>query len=137
MLNKAILIGRLGRDPELRYTASGTPVANFSVATTERYKDKAGEKQERTEWHQITAWRKLAEIASQHLSKGSLIYLEGRLRTEEYEKDGQKRRATKIEADTIRFLDTKRKPDELVAGLDEAEPAKEAELVITDDDIPF
>src|SRR6202035_5418906 len=102
-VNKVILVGRLGRDPETRYTGGGQAVANFSMATDESYKDKNGERQKRTEWHKIVVWSKLAEIAQQYLKKGSLLYLEGRLQTREWQdKEGQKRTTTEIVATNFR-----------------------------------
>jgi single-strand DNA-binding protein len=104
-VNKVILVGRLGRDPETRYTGGGQAVANFSVATDESYKDKNGERQKRTEWHKIVVWSKLAEIAQQYLRKGSLLYLEGRIQTREWQdKEGQKRTTTEIVATNFRML---------------------------------
>jgi len=104
-VNKVILVGRLGRDPETRYTGGGQAVANFSMATDESYKDKNGERQKRTEWHKIVVWSKLAEIAQQYLKKGSLLYLEGRLQTREWQdKEGQKRTTTEIVAANFRML---------------------------------
>ena len=98
-VNKVILIGRLGADPEVRYTTEGSSVASFRIATTETWKDKSGSKQERTEWHSIVAWRRLGEIAGEYLKKGSLVYIEGRIRSREYEaKDGTKRKVFEIEA---------------------------------------
>jgi single-strand DNA-binding protein len=106
MLNKAMLIGRLGADPEVRYTQSGTPVASFNIATTERWTNKDGEKQERTEWHRIVAWSRLAEVCQEYLSKGKLVYIDGRLRTRQWEdKDGNRHRATEILAQTMQMLD--------------------------------
>ena len=105
-VNKVILIGNLGRDPELRYTQSGQAVANFSLATSENWNDKSsGERVERTEWHRIVAWGKTAELCSQYLSKGRTVYVEGRLQTREYEdKEGIKRRVTEIVANNVTFL---------------------------------
>lgn len=104
-VNKVILVGHLGRDPEVRYSPSGAPVCTFSVATTERWKDKSGEQKELTQWTNIVAWNKLAEIAGEHLRKGSQLYLEGRLQTREYtDKQGVKKYVTEVIADTIRFL---------------------------------
>jgi single-strand DNA-binding protein len=105
MVNKVILVGRLGRDPELRYTQGGQPVANFTLATNERWTSKDGERQERTEWHRIVAWGKLAELCGEYLSKGRQIYVEGRLQTRDWEdKEGNKRQTTEINAGTIQFL---------------------------------
>jgi single-strand DNA-binding protein len=104
-VNKAILVGRLGRDPETRYTGGGQAVANFSVATDYSYKDKNGERQKRTEWHKIVAWRQLAEICQKYLKKGSLVYIEGRIETREWQdKEGQKRYSTEIIANEMRML---------------------------------
>ena len=104
-VNKAILIGNLGADPELRYTASGTAVAGFNMATTERYKDKNGELQERTEWHSIVCWGRLGELANEYLKKGRSVYIEGRIQTRNYEdKDGIKRYRTEIVALQMQFL---------------------------------
>jgi len=108
MVNKVILIGNLGRDPELRYTQGGVSVCNFTVATSERFTDKQGEKVEKTEWHRIVAWAKTAELAAQYLSKGSKVYLEGSLQTRDWEdKDGHKRQTTEINARSIQFLTPK------------------------------
>jgi len=104
-VNKVILVGRLGRDPETRYTGGGQAVANFSVATDESYKDKAGERQKRTEWHKIVVWGKQAEIAQQYLKKGSLIFIEGRIQSREWQdKEGQKRTSFEIVASNFRML---------------------------------
>ena len=100
-LNKVILIGNLGRDPETRYLPNGDAVANISVATTDTWKDKNGEKQEKTEWHRVTLYRRLGEIAGEYLKKGSQVYIEGRIEYREYEKDGQKRYSTDIIASEI------------------------------------
>ena len=104
-VNKVIVLGRLGQDPELKHTAGGSPVTNFSVATNESWTDKQGQKQERTEWHRIVVWGKLAELCAQYLSKGREVYLEGRLQTRSWEdKQGQKRYTTEIQANTVQFL---------------------------------
>lgn len=107
-LNKVMLIGNLGKDPELRYTSSGDAVANFSIATGESWKDKDGNKQERTEWHNIVAWKKLAEICGEYLKKGKKVYVEGRLQTRSYDdKEGVKRYVTEIVADQMLMLGDK------------------------------
>ncbi|MEX0823962.1 MAG: single-stranded DNA-binding protein [Balneolaceae bacterium] len=107
-LNKAMIIGRLGADPEVRYTQSNTAVATFSVATTEKYKDRNGELQENTEWHRVVAWGRLAEICQEYLKKGSLAYFEGPIQTNEWEdKDGQKRYTTEIKALNMQMLDSR------------------------------
>jgi len=104
-VNKVILVGRLGRDPETRYTGGGQAVANFSVATDETYKDKAGDRQKRTEWHKIVVWGKQAEIAQQYLKKGSLVFIEGRIQSREWQdKEGQKRTSFEIVANNFRML---------------------------------
>ena len=102
-LNKVQLIGHLGGDPDIKYTQSGTPVANVSLATTEQW-TKDGEKQTRTTWHKIVAWRKLAEIVGEYCKKGQLIYVEGKLQTDEWEKDGQKHYTTKVVIDQMIML---------------------------------
>ena len=99
MINKVILIGNLGSDPELRYTQSGTPVASFRVATTERWKGQDGQMQEQTEWHSVVTWKRLAEICGEHLRKGLRVYIEGKLQTREWEKDGVRRYTTEIVVD--------------------------------------
>ena len=104
-INKAILIGNLGRDPELRYTQNGQAVVNFSLATSENWMDKGGERQERTEWHRIVAWGKTGELCAQYLSKGRTVYIEGRIQTRDWEdKEGLKRQTTEINATTVQFL---------------------------------
>ena len=103
-LNKVILIGNLGRDPETRYLPNGDAVANISVATTETWKDNSGEKQEKTEWHRVTLYRRLGEIAGEYLKKGSAVYIEGRIEYREYEKDGVKRYSTDIIASEMKML---------------------------------
>ncbi len=104
-VNKVILIGNLGRDPELRYTQGGQAVANFSLATTERFSNRDGDRQERTEWHRVVAWGRTAELCAQYLAKGRSVFVEGRLQTREWEdKEGQKRRTTEITALTVQFL---------------------------------
>ena len=108
MVNKAILIGNLGGDPEVRYTQSGTAVANFSVATKEKWKDKDGQLQEQTEWHKIVAFARLGEICGEYLSKGSKVYIEGRIQTRQWEdKDGNKRYTTEIVAREMKMLDSR------------------------------
>ena len=107
-VNKVILIGRLGQDPESRFSADGTQVANFSLATSEVWKDKLGEKQEKTEWHRCVAWRKTAELIVQYTQKGSMLYVEGKLQTRSWDdKDGVKRYTTEIVINTIEFLSSK------------------------------
>lgn len=132
MINKAILIGNLGRDPEQRYTQAGKAVTSFSIATTERWKDKEGQQQEQTEWHNIVAWDRLAEICSEYLSKGSRVYIEGKLQTRKWQdKDGSDRYTTEIVAKEMKMLtprsETEGRPAEHSFG---APP-------ITENDVPF
>jgi single-strand DNA-binding protein len=104
-VNKVILIGNLGKDPELRYTPSSQPVASFSLATTERWNDKNGQRQERTEWHNIVVWGKLGELCNQYLKKGRSAYIEGRISTRSWDdKDGNKKYRTEIVATQVQFL---------------------------------
>lgn len=108
-VNKVILVGRLGKDPETRYTGSGQAVCNFSLATDESYKDRNGERQKRTEWHRVVVWAKLAEICQQYLKKGSLVYIEGRIQSRQWDDKttGQKRYATEIIANGMKMLGSK------------------------------
>lgn len=107
-VNKVILVGRLGQNPEVRYTPSGAAVANFSLATNESWVDKAGQKQDRTEWHRIVVWGKSAENCSQYLTKGSQAYVEGRLQTRQWQdKEGQTKYTTEVQAQTVQFLGSK------------------------------
>ncbi len=111
-LNKALIIGNLGRDPEMRYTQSGSAVTNFSVATNRRWAGRDGEQHEETEWHNIVAWGKLAEICNEYLSKGSSVYIEGRLQTRQYEdREGITRRTTEIVALEMQMLDRRSRSD--------------------------
>ena len=130
-VNKVILIGNLGADPELRYTASGTAVAKFRIATSETFTDRQGARQERTEWHRITAWGKLAEICGQYLSKGRQVYIEGRIRSDTWEQEGVKRYSYEIVADVMRMLGPGRGERETEA------PFEPPEGGVPDDDIPF
>jgi|SRR6185437_10842486 len=149
-VNKVILVGRLGRDPETRFTGGGQAVANFTLATDSTYKDRSGERQKKTEWHRIVVWSKLAEICQQYLKKGSLIYIEGRLQTREWEdKSGQKRSTTEIVASEMRMLGSRSEGAAAGAGggggaSHAAEPDVMAsddtgghEPNISDEDIPF
>jgi single-strand DNA-binding protein len=132
-LNKVMLIGHLGKDPELKYTEKGTAYCNFSIATDESYKDENGNKVDRTEWHNIVTWRKLAEICQQYLKKGSKIYCEGKLQTDSYEKDGIKRYSTKIVMTDMSMLDSKGSADKVSdQAVKPAEPTAGEE-----DDLPF
>lgn len=103
-VNKAILIGNLGKDPEVKFLPSGGAVCNLSIATNETWTDKDGQKQERTEWHRVVVFGKTAEHCGEYLSKGRQVYVEGRIQTREYEKDGSKRYSTEIVASTVQFL---------------------------------
>ena len=104
-VNKVILVGRLGQNPEVRYTPAGSAVANFSIATNEAWTDKSGQKQERTEWHKIVTWGKTAELCGQYLAKGRQVYVEGRLQTRQWQdKEGQTRYTTEVQAQTVQFL---------------------------------
>ena len=146
-VNKVILVGNLGRDAELRYTPGGAAVAKFSLATTETWNDKSGQKQERTEWHNIDIWGKQAETLTEYLRKGKQVYVEGRLQTDEYtDKEGVKRKSTKVRGDRIVLLgggggrgggggsyardESSHAPVPAAAGEAPSEP-------LTDDDIPF
>jgi single-strand DNA-binding protein len=104
VVNKVMIIGRLGRDPEVRFTQGGQAVCNFSVATTEYWKDKAGDKNEKTEWHKIVVWGKTAEFCGEYLKKGRQVYVEGKLQTREWEKDGEKKYTTEIVAQTVQAI---------------------------------
>ena len=141
-LNKVMLIGHLGRDPEVRYTQSNQPVCNFSVATTENWKDQSGEKQERTTWHRITVWGRQAESCAEYLRKGRPVYIEGRIQQREYEdRDGNKKQVTEIVAERVQFLGGKSEEQERGSGYggksrgDEADPPPLQEM--SDDSIPF
>ena len=139
-VNKVILIGNLGRDPEVRYTKSGTAVANLNLATSESWKDAQGERQERTEWHRVVAWDKLAEIAKEYLSKGKQVYIEGRLQTRSWEdKDGNKRYTTEIRTTRMVLLGGR---DGGGQSRDEGPPVPEEDygrepFKATDEDVPF
>jgi single-strand DNA-binding protein len=112
-VNKAILLGNLGRDPEMRYSASGDAIASFSIATTETWKDKGGQKQEKTEWHRITAFGKLAEIAGEYLKKGSSVYVEGRIQSNEYtDKEGVEKVSYGVVIDKLQMLGGKQADSE-------------------------
>lgn len=140
-VNKVILIGRLGRDPEIRSTPSGSTVCRFSIATDERYTDRSGEKQERTEWHNIVAWDKLADICGQYLRKGKLVFIEGRMRTDSWDdkETGQKRYRTEIVAREMQMLD-RRGDDEsgsyATVGAAKGQTAT-ATQIAEDDEVPF
>ncbi|MBP5296238.1 MAG: single-stranded DNA-binding protein [Bacteriovoracaceae bacterium] len=155
-INKVILIGRLGQDPELKYTPSGQAVTTFSLATSENWTDKGGQKQERTEWHRIVVWGKSAENCSKYLAKGRQVFVEGRLQTRSWDKEGQKHYTTEIVANTIQFLGSRGDnastgdapsagvnpssnfgPSPDVANENQNVAAQGADLNFTADDIPF
>ena len=137
MINKAVLLGRLGKDPEVRYTPEGAMVTNFNLATDEQWKDKNGEKVQKTEWHKIVTFGKLAEICGNYLVKGKLVYIEGRIQTRSWEdKEGVKRFTTEIVANDMKMLDSKGqgKDSQMPAGAAAAHSAPPAEDL---SDIPF
>jgi single-strand DNA-binding protein len=135
-VNKVILVGNLGRDPELRYTASGTAVANFTMATSERWSDPSGEKKERTEWHRIVVWGKQAEIVGEYLRKGKQVYVEGSLQTREWtDREGQKRTTTEVRAQRVQMLGRADDRAEVPAAGGAAQVAEPDQPF--DDDIPF
>ena len=135
-VNKAILIGRLGRDPEVRYTHNGEAVANFSIATDEQWKDKNGERQTRTEWHNITLYRKLGEIAGQYLRKGGLVYIEGRIQSRKYTgKDGVERTAYEIIGNEMKMLGSKSENASSQESQNQAPPRKQERRAAPVDDI--
>jgi len=135
-VNKVILIGNLGRDPEVRSTASGIAQATFSIATSERWDDKdSGEKRERTEWHKIVAWRRLAEICGSYLKKGSQVYIEGKLQTRKWtDQDNNERYTTEIIAQNLQILGS---PSQQGGGYSQNFSLPEEPSDVPDDDIPF
>jgi single-strand DNA-binding protein len=139
--NKIIMVGNLVRDPELRYTAQGTPVCSFSIATNERRKDKNGEMQDHTTWFRITLWNRLAETASQYLAKGRQVYIEGRLRVEEYiDRDGKPRHSLEVFATDMQFIGSRNDdtPYEKAASASaSSSPAADSQPDLSDEDIPF
>ncbi len=141
--NRVVLVGNVGKDPELRYTASGVPVATFSLATSEMWKDKDGQQRERTDWHSIVAWSKLAEIIQEIVKKGSRILVEGKIQSRFYEKNGEKRSVMEIVADNVLILDGRKSSDDALhavhgngAGNTSAE-ASDFVVAPSDDDLPF
>jgi len=136
-VNKVILLGNLGRDPEVRFTQGGTPVANFTMATTDRWSDPSGEKKEKTEWHRVVVWGKQAEIAGEYLRKGRPVFVEGSLQTREWtDREGNKRYTTEVRAQRLQLLG---RPDDRgpSAGAAPAEEAVEPSGGFAEDDIPF
>jgi single-strand DNA-binding protein len=138
-VNKVILVGNLGRDPELRYTQSGSAVTNFTLATNEKWRDKDGNNQERTEWHRIVVWGRSAENCAQYLQKGSSVFIEGRLQTREWEdKDGNKRSTTEINAMSVQFLGNRGGGGGAKGGPASNDPGpSDADQGPMGDDIPF
>lgn len=137
-LNKVMLIGHVGQDPEVKYLPNGDAVANFSLATSKSWKDQRGNKQERTEWHACTVWRKLAEVVGQYVHKGLKLYVEGELQTRSWEQDGVKRYKTEIVVQSLQMLDSKRDGDQRPAtSAAQAQPPAPASFDNFDDDIPF
>jgi len=140
-INKVILVGRLGNDPEVRYTQDGSAVASFSIATSDEWKDKeTGDKKERTEWHRIVAWRKLGEICGEYLSKGRQVYVEGKLQTRSWEKDGVTRYTTEIVASDVQFLGGRESGNtspQSQYGSKETDASGPSGSGPQDDDIPF
>jgi single-strand DNA-binding protein len=137
-VNKVILIGNLGKDPEIRYTPSGQAVATFSIATTDKWRDKEGQTQERTDWHNIVLWGRQAELAKEYLRKGRPVYIEGRIQTRSYEdKEGVKKWVTEIIAQRMQFLGGR--PDDS-GGRDSSVPPPpdmSPDISSDDDDLPF
>ena len=141
-INKVIIVGNLGQDPEIKYTAGGAAVTTLSIATSDSWKDKdSGMDQERTEWHRVVLWRRLAEIAGEYLKKGSKVYIEGQLQTRKWEQEGQTRYTTEIIAKDMQFLDsrgssntstTQKSPE-----MNDQSAADVPDSAIEDDDIPF
>jgi single-strand DNA-binding protein len=146
-VNKVILVGRLGKDPEVRNLDNGATVANFTIATSESYKDRTtGEKKEITEWHNIVLWRGLAEISQKYLHKGDMIYIEGKLRTRSWEKEGITRYTTEVVADNMTMLSTRGSGGGSGGGYSSGEPARQSTERTPDfsasadsstDDLPF
>ncbi len=136
-VNKVILIGNLGRDPEVRHLEGGVSVANFPIATTESYKDKSGNRVEQTEWHNIVMWRGLAEVAEKYLKKGMTIYVEGKLRTRSYDKDGQKHYRTEVLSDNMTILSRKDDTRKDAEGTSSAEAPPLRSEGGSNDDLPF
>lgn len=137
-VNRVILVGNLGRDPEVRYMPSGDPVANVSIATTETWKDKSGQKQERTEWHRVVFFGKLAQIVAEYLKKGSQVYIEGSIRSRKWQdKEGQERTTVEIVADRMQMLGSRQGAGAAAAEEEEYLPSRSAPFSPPEDDIPF
>ena len=141
-INKVILVGNLGQDPEVKYTAGGAAVTTLSLATSESWKDKdTGSDQEKTEWHRVVLWRRLAEIAGEYLKKGSKVYIEGQLQTRKWEQDGQTRYTTEVVGRDMQFLDSRGSSSSDSSSYDDINQDMSSQNLpdsgITDDDIPF
>ncbi len=137
-LNKAMIIGRLGKDPDVRYTQSNTAVANMSIATSERYKDKSGEWKEKTEWHKVVAWGRTAEVCQEYLKKGSLVFIEGSLQTNKWEdNDGNTRYTTEIKTFRMQMLDSKNSSNGNQGGNQPVSSNVDLNDEDIDDDLPF
>jgi single-strand DNA-binding protein len=137
-VNKVILIGRLGADPEVRYTGGGTAVTNFRMATSRTYNNKQGERVDETEWHRCVAFGRTAEVCGEYLHKGSQIYLEGRLRTRDWEdKDGNKRYTTEILIDRMQMLGSRGEREQAAAAPGGEDPFNKLPDDVPDDDVPF
>ena len=141
-INKVILVGNLGQDPEVKYTAGGAAVTTLSLATSESWKDKdTGSDQEKTEWHRVVLWRRLAEIAGEYLKKGSKVYIEGQLQTRKWEQDGQTRYTTEVVGRDMQFLDSKGSSSSDSSSYEDINQDMSSQNLpdsgITDDDIPF
>lgn len=140
-INKVILVGNLGQDPEVKFTAGGAAVTTLSIATSESWKDKeSGTEQEKTEWHRVVLWRRLAEIAGEYLKKGSKVYIEGQLQTRKWEQEGLTRYTTEVIARDMQFLDSRGNMDNSNSPSDissTSEDSVDSEQEIKDDDIPF
>ena len=141
-INKVILVGNLGQDPEVKYTAGGAAVTTLSLATSESWKDKdTGSDQEKTEWHRVVLWRRLAEIAGEYLKKGSKVYIEGQLQTRKWEQDGQTRYTTEVIGRDMQFLDSRGNSSSDASSYEDTNQDMGSQNLpdsgITDDDIPF
>ena len=141
-INKVILVGNLGQDPEVKYTAGGAAVTTLSLATSESWKDKdTGSDQEKTEWHRVVLWRRLAEIAGEYLKKGSKVYIEGQLQTRKWEQDGQTRYTTEVVGRDMQFLDSRGSSSSDSSSYDDINQDMSSQNLpdsgITDDDIPI
>ena len=141
-INKVIIVGNLGQDPEIKYTAGGAAVTTLSIATSDSWKDKdSGMDQERTEWHRVVLWRRLAEVAGEYLKKGSKVYIEGQLQTRKWEQEGQTRYTTEIIARDMQFLDSRgssnNESTQKSSEMNDQPAADVPDSAIDDDDIPF